>query len=71
MKRVSRPGQGSAALRETLGGEAFRCECSGVAEELKALVRRNGGDVDCAAELDAGGIVEGRRCVHSGNVSSG
>ena len=41
-----------AALRETLGGEAFRCECSGVAEKLKALVRRNGRDDVRATELD-------------------
>ncbi len=52
LKRISRPGKGSAALRETLSGEAFRCECSSVAEELKALVRSNGRDVVRAAELD-------------------
>ena len=39
LKRIPRPGKGGAALREALGGEALGCECSGVAGELKALVR--------------------------------
>jgi hypothetical protein len=55
LKRISRPGKSSAALRKALGGKAFGRKCSGVAEKLEALVGRNGRDVVSSAELDEGG----------------
>ncbi len=55
MKRISRPGKSSAALRKALGGKAFGRKRSGIAEKLEALVGRNGRDVVGSAELDEGG----------------
>ena len=56
LKGVARPGKSRAALGQLLGGEAIERGNCGIPKELKALVRRNGGDVGGAAQLDEGRV---------------
>ena len=56
LEGVARPGKSRAALGQLLGGKAIELGNCGIPKKLKALVRRNGGDVGGAAQLDEGRV---------------
>ena len=56
LEGVARPGKSRAALGQLLGGKAIERGNCGIPKKLKALVRRNGGDVGGAAQLDEGRV---------------